>query len=220
MKTHRHRIYQRFFKRPLDFTLASLSILLLSPVFLIIAVLVKIKLGSPVIFKQQRPGLNEKIFTMYKFRTMTNEKDANGELLADSERLTKFGKFLRSTSLDELPELFNVLKGEMSIVGPRPLLIEYTPLYDEQQRKRLNVLPGITGWAQVNGRNALTWEEKFKLDTWYVENWNFILDLKIIVKTILVVLKREGISAQGEATMSRFTGNIPALEKQRKDHYE
>lgn len=220
MKTHRHRIYQRFFKRPLDFTLASLSILLLSPVFLIIAVLVKIKLGSPVIFKQQRPGLNEKIFTMYKFRTMTNEKDANGELLADSERLTKFGKFLRSTSLDELPELFNVLKGDMSIVGPRPLLIEYTPLYDEQQRKRLNVLPGITGWAQVNGRNALTWEEKFKLDTWYVENWNFILDLKIIVKTILVVLKREGISAQGEATMSRFTGNIPALEKQRKDHYE
>lgn len=220
MKTHRHRIYQRFFKRPLDFTLASLSILLLSPVFLIIAVLVKIKLGSPVIFKQQRPGLNEKIFTMYKFRTMTNERDANGELLADSERLTKFGKFLRSTSLDELPELFNVLKGDMSIVGPRPLLIEYTPLYDEQQRKRLNVLPGITGWAQVNGRNALTWEEKFKLDTWYVENWNFILDLKIIVKTILVVLKREGISAQGEATMSRFTGNIPALEKQRKDHYE
>ncbi len=220
MKTHRHRIYQRFFKRPLDFTLASLSILLLSPVFLIIAVLVKIKLGSPVIFKQQRPGLNEKIFTMYKFRTMTNEKDANGELLADSERLKKFGKFLRSTSLDELPELFNVLKGDMSIVGPRPLLIEYTPLYDEQQRKRLNVLPGITGWAQVNGRNALTWEEKFKLDTWYVENWNFILDLKIIVKTILVVLKREGISAQGEATMSRFTGNIPALEKQRKDHYE
>ncbi|WMI71646.1 sugar transferase [Aminobacterium sp. MB27-C1] len=220
MKTHRHRIYQRFFKRPLDFTLASLSILLLSPVFLIIAVLVKIKLGSPVIFKQQRPGLNEKIFTMYKFRTMTNERDANGELLADSERLKKFGKFLRSTSLDELPELFNVLKGDMSIVGPRPLLIEYTPLYDEQQRKRLNVLPGITGWAQVNGRNALTWEEKFKLDTWYVENWNFILDLKIIVKTILVVLKREGISAQGEATMSRFTGNIPALEKQRKDHYE
>lgn len=220
MKTHRHRIYQRFFKRPLDFTLASLAMLLLSPVFLIIAVLVKIKLGSPVIFKQQRPGLNEKIFTMYKFRTMTNEKDANGELLADSERLTKFGKFLRSTSLDELPELFNVLKGDMSIVGPRPLLIEYTPLYDEQQRKRLNVLPGITGWAQVNGRNALTWEEKFKLDTWYVENWNFILDLKIIVKTILVVLKREGISAQGEATMSRFTGNIPVLEKQRKDHYE
>lgn len=220
MKTYRHRIYQRFFKRPLDFTLASLSILLLSPVFLIIAVLVKIKLGSPVIFKQERPGLNEKTFTMYKFRTMTNEKDANGELLADSERLTKFGKFLRSTSLDELPELFNVLKGDMSIVGPRPLLIEYTPLYDEQQRKRLNVLPGITGWAQVNGRNALTWEEKFKLDTWYVENWNFILDLKIIVKTILVVLKREGISAQGEATMSRFTGNIPVLEKQRKDHYE
>lgn len=220
MKTYKHRKYQRFFKRPLDFTLASLSILLLSPVFLIIAVLVKIKLGSPVIFKQQRPGLNGKIFTMYKFRTMTNKRDANGELLADSERFTKFGKFLRSTSLDELPELFNVLKGDMSIVGPRPLLIEYIPLYDEQQRKRLNVLPGITGWAQVNGRNALTWEEKFKLDTWYVENWNFILDLKIIVKTILVVLKREGISAQGEATMSRFTGNIPVLEKQRKDHYE
>ncbi len=220
MKTYRHGIYRRFFKRPLDFTLALLAIVVLSPIFLIIAALVKIKLGSPVIFKQQRPGLNEKIFTMYKFRTMTNEKDANGELLADSERLTKFGRILRSTSLDELPELLNVLKGEMSVVGPRPLLIEYVTLYNEQQRKRLHVLPGITGWAQVNGRNALTWEEKFALDTWYVENWSFMLDLKIIIKTILAVLRREGISAQGEVTMPRFTGNISALEKQREDYYE
>lgn len=220
MKTYRHRIYRRFFKRPLDFTLALLAIVVLSPIFLIIAALVKIKLGSPVIFKQQRPGLNEKIFTMYKFRTMTNESDSNGELLPDSKRLTKFGRILRSTSLDELPELFNVLKGEMSLVGPRPLLIEYVTLYNEQQRKRLHVLPGITGWAQVNGRNALTWEEKFALDTWYVENWSFMLDLKIIIKTILAVLMREGISARGEVTMPRFTGNISALEKQREDYYE
>jgi len=220
MKTNRHGIYRRFFKRPLDFTLALLAIVVLSPIFLIIAALVKIKLGSPVIFKQQRPGLNEKIFTMYKFRTMTNESNSNGALLPDGKRLTKFGRILRSTSLDELPELLNVLKGEMSVVGPRPLLIEYVTLYNEQQRKRLHVLPGITGWAQVNGRNALTWEEKFALDTWYVENWSFMLDLKIIIKTILAVLRREGISAQGEVTMPRFTGNISALEKQREDYYE
>jgi lipopolysaccharide/colanic/teichoic acid biosynthesis glycosyltransferase len=187
----------------------------------IIGLLVRIKLGSPVIFKQERPGLNEKIFTMYKFRSMTDEKDENGKLLPDSTRLTTFGRILRSTSLDELPELFNVLKGDMSLVGPRPLLPEYVPLYNKQQRKRLSVLPGITGWAQVNGRNALTWEEKFKLDTWYVENWNLILDLKIIAKTIQAIIKREGISAQGEATMPRFTGSVlTEISKQGKDYYE
>lgn len=200
MKTHRHRIYQRFFKRPLDFTLASLAMLLLSPVFLIIAVLVKIKLGSPVIFKQQRPGLNEKIFTMYKFRTMTNERDANGELLADSERLTKFGKFLRSTSLDELPELFNVLKGEMSIVGPRPQLINDMFFMTLEQRQRHYVLPGITGWAQVNGRNDITWEKKLFLDQKYIRNITFCIDLKIILMTLAKVFQRKGINTEGMDT--------------------
>lgn len=193
MKTHRHRIYQRFFKRPLDFTLASLSILLLSPVFLIIAVLVKIKLGSPVIFKQQRPGLNEKIFTMYKFRTMTNERDANGELLADSERLTKFGKFLRSTSLDELPELFNVLKGDMSIVGPRPLATQYLPYYTSDERLRHTVRPGVSGLAQINGRNIAMWEQRFTFDIKYTQNITFIGDVMIIIKTITKVISRADI---------------------------
>lgn len=221
METPKSGIYRRFFKRPMDFFLSLTALIILSPVLVIIGLLVRIKLGSPVIFKQERPGLNEKIFTMYKFRTMTDEKDENGKLLPDSTRLTTFGRILRSTSLDELPELFNVLKGDMSLVGPRPLLPEYVPLYNKQQRKRLNVLPGITGWAQVNGRNALTWEEKFKLDTWYVENWNLILDLKIIAKTIQAIIKREGISAQGEATMPRFTGSVlTEISKQGKDYYE
>ncbi|WP_274531979.1 sugar transferase [Aminobacterium colombiense] len=221
METPKSGIYRRFFKRPMDFFLSLTALIILSPVLVIIGLLVRIKLGSPVIFKQERPGLNEKIFTMYKFRTMTDEKDENGKLLPDSTRLTTFGRILRSTSLDELPELFNVLKGDMSLVGPRPLLPEYVPLYNKQQRKRLSVLPGITGWAQVNGRNALTWEEKFKLDTWYVENWNLILDLKIIAKTIQAIIKREGISAQGEATMPRFTGSVlTEISKQGKDYYE
>lgn len=221
METPKSGIYRRFFKRPMDFFLSLTALIILSPVLVIIGLLVRIKLGSPVIFKQERPGLNEKIFTMYKFRSMTDEKDENGKLLPDSTRLTTFGRILRSTSLDELPELFNVLKGDMSLVGPRPLLPEYVPLYNKQQRKRLNVLPGITGWAQVNGRNALTWEEKFKLDTWYVENWNLILDLKIIAKTIQAIIKREGISAQGEATMPRFTGSVlTEISKQGKDYYE
>ncbi|WP_286951908.1 MULTISPECIES: sugar transferase [Aminobacterium] len=221
METPKSGIYRRFFKRPMDFFLSLTALIILSPVLVIIGLLVRIKLGSPVIFKQERPGLNEKIFTMYKFRSMTDEKDENGKLLPDSTRLTTFGRILRSTSLDELPELFNVLKGDMSLVGPRPLLPEYVPLYNKQQRKRLSVLPGITGWAQVNGRNALTWEEKFKLDTWYVENWNLILDLKIIAKTIQAIIKREGISAQGEATMPRFTGSVlTEISKQGKDYYE
>ena len=157
-------IYERYFKRPMDFVLSLLGIIVLSPLMLIIALLVRFKLGRPVIFKQERPGWNERIFTLYKFRTMTDEKGENGELLPDELRLTKFGKFLRSTSLDELPELFNILKGEMSIVGPRPLLVDYLPLYNEQQRRRHEVRPGLTGWAQVNGRNAISWEEKFDLD--------------------------------------------------------
>ena len=163
--------------------------------------------GPPVLFKQIRPGLNGNLFTLYKFRTMTLKKDANGQLLPDVERLTSFGQFLRSTSLDELPELWNVLIGDMSLVGPRPLLTEYLPLYSEDQMRRHEVRPGITGWTQVNGRNALTWEEKFKLDIWYIEHQSFWLDMKILLMTVKKVLLREGISAKGDATMPVFTGN-------------
>jgi len=200
-------IYKRFIKRPMDFILSLIAIIVLSPVFLIVALLVKIKLGSPVIFKQQRPGLNEKIFTMYKFRTMTDERDENGELLPDSVRLTKFGKFLRSTSLDELPELFNILKGDMSIVGPRPLLVQYLPLYNDHQKRRHEVRPGLTGLAQVNGRNAISWEEKFDLDVRYVDHVSFIEDWKIILLTVKKVFVREGINSETAATMEPFTGN-------------
>lgn len=200
-------IYKRFIKRPMDFILSLIAIIVLSPVFLIVALLVKIKLGSPVIFKQQRPGLNEKIFTMYKFRTMTDERDENGELLPDSVRLTKFGRFLRSTSLDELPELFNILKGDMSIVGPRPLLVQYLPLYNDHQKRRHEVRPGLTGLAQVNGRNAISWEEKFDLDVRYVDHVSFIGDWKIILLTVKKVFVREGINSETAATMETFTGN-------------
>ncbi|WP_342580947.1 sugar transferase [Ureibacillus sp. FSL W7-1570] len=200
-------IYKRFIKRPMDFILSLIAIIVLSPIFLIVALLVKIKLGSPVIFKQQRPGLNEKIFTMYKFRTMTDERDENGELLPDSVRLTKFGKFLRSTSLDELPELFNILKGDMSIVGPRPLLVQYLPLYNDHQKRRHEVRPGLTGLAQVNGRNAISWEEKFDLDVRYVDHVSFIGDWKIILLTVKKVFVREGINSETAATMEPFTGN-------------
>lgn len=200
-------IYKRFIKRPMDFILSLIAIIVLSPVFLIVALLVKIKLGSPVIFKQQRPGLNEKIFTMYKFRTMTDERDENGELLPDSVRLTKFGRFLRSTSLDELPELFNILKGDMSIVGPRPLLVQYLPLYNDHQKRRHEVRPGLTGLAQVNGRNAISWEEKFDLDVRYVDHVSFIEDWEIIFLTIKKVFIREGINSETAATMEPFTGN-------------
>ena len=199
-------IYRRYIKRPMDFILALSAIIVLSPVLLIIAILVRIKLGSPVIFKQQRPGLNEKIFTLYKFRTMTDEKDAKGELLLDEIRLTSFGKTLRSTSLDELPELFNILKGDMSVIGPRPLLIQYLPLYNEHQKRRHEVRPGLSGLAQINGRNAITWEEKFNLDVEYVDNISFIGDWILIVKTIMKAFKREGISSNGFSTMEQFNG--------------
>ena len=197
-------IYKRFIKRPMDIVLSLLAIIILSPVLLIVALLVRVKLGSPVIFKQNRPGLNEKIFTLYKFRTMTNEKDENGELLPNGIRLTKLGRILRATSLDELPELFNILKGDMSIIGPRPLLIEYLPLYNENQKHRHDVRPGLSGLAQVNGRNAISWEEKFDYDIEYVENLTFLLDLKIILKTFFKVLKREGINRTENITMDKF----------------
>lgn len=202
--------YRRYFKRPLDFVCSLAAIIILSPILLLIALLVRIKLGSPVIFKQQRPGMNEKIFTLYKFRTMTDERDEKGELLPDEVRLTDFGKFLRASSLDELPELFNILKGDMSIVGPRPLLIEYLPLYNAHQRRRHEVRPGLTGWAQVNGRNAITWEEKFNYDVEYIDNLSFFLDVKIIFLTIMKVLKREGINQEGRATMEPFRGSQQA----------
>lgn len=194
-------------KRLFDIVISSLLLILLSPVLLVLSILVRITLGSPVLFRQVRPGLHGRPFTMYKFRTMTDERDIQGRLLPDEQRLTKLGRFLRSTSLDELPELFNVLKGDMSLVGPRPLLMEYLPLYTPEQARRHEVRPGITGWAQVNGRNAISWEEKFRYDVWYVDNWSFWLDIKILWMTIVSVLKREGISAQGHVTMPPFTGS-------------
>ncbi|NLZ82123.1 MAG: sugar transferase [Clostridiales bacterium] len=199
-------MYRRFIKRPMDFILSLLAIIVLSPVLLVVAILVRTKLGSPVIFSQKRPGLNEKIFTLYKFRTMTDERDKFGELLPDSVRLTKFGKFLRSTSFDELPELFNILKGEMSIVGPRPLLVEYLPLYNEHQKRRHDVRPGLSGLAQVSGRNAISWEDKFDLDVEYVDGVNFIGDWKIIFLTLKKVFVREGISSGTAVTMEPFIG--------------
>ena len=200
-------MYQKYIKRGLDFILALIASIILSPVILIVAVLVRIKLGSPVLFKQPRPGKNEKIFNMYKFRTMTDVRDENGELLPDEVRLTKFGKTLRSTSLDELPELFNILKGDMSIVGPRPLLVRYLPLYNERQKHRHDVRPGFTGLAQVNGRNSISWEEKFEWDVKYVEHVTFLQDCRIILKTIGVVLKRDGISSTTSATLEEFKGS-------------
>jgi undecaprenyl phosphate N,N'-diacetylbacillosamine 1-phosphate transferase len=200
-------LYRRFFKRPMDFILSLLALIVLSPVFLVVAVLVRVKLGSPVIFKQKRPGLNERIFTMYKFRTMTDQRDENGELLPDSVRLTKFGRLLRSTSLDELPELFNILKGDMSIVGPRPLLVQYLPLYNTHQKRRHEVRPGLSGLAQISGRNAISWEDKFNLDVEYVDNLSFVADWKIIFLTLKKVFVREGICSETAATMEPFTGS-------------
>ncbi|HFI0306654.1 TPA: sugar transferase [Streptococcus suis] len=200
-------LYEKFFKRLLDVILSLTAIILLSPIILFVGILVYFKLGSPVLFKQERPGKNEKIFKMYKFRTMTDEKDEKGELLPDSVRLTAFGKWLRSTSLDELPELFNILKGDMSIVGPRPLLIKYLPLYSEKQARRHEVRPGLTGYAQANGRNSLSWHEKFNMDVEYVDNITFKGDVKIIFQTILAVSKRSGISSAESATMEEFKGN-------------
>ena len=200
-------MYAKYFKRILDFILSLIAIIVLSPILIIIGILVKIKLGSPIIFKQKRPGKDEKIFTLYKFRTMTDEKDENGELLPDEERLTKFGKMLRSTSLDELPELFNILKGDMSIVGPRPLLVEYLPLYNEEQKRRHEVRPGLTGLAQINGRNNLEWEKRFKDDIWYIDNNSFYQDLKIVLRTIKKVIKKEDIAEEGKATVTKFEGS-------------
>lgn len=199
-------IYSKFIKRLSDFLLSLIAIIILSPVYLVLTVLVKIKLGSPVLFCQERPGKNEKIFKMYKFRTMTDKKDENGCLLPDKDRMTKFGSFLRKTSLDELPELINILKGDMSIIGPRPLLVKYLPLYSEEQKKRHNARPGLTGLAQVNGRNAISWEKKFEYDVLYTENITFLGDVKIFFKTIFKVLKKDGISADGNVTMDEFKG--------------
>ncbi|CAJ0808744.1 sugar transferase [Ralstonia flaminis] len=196
-------------KRIFDFVVATLALAALLIPFLLLVWAIRRKLGSPVFFRQQRPGLHGKPFEMVKFRTMTDARGADGELLPDAERLTSFGRFLRSTSLDELPELWNVVKGDMSLVGPRPLLMEYLPLYSAEQARRHEARPGVTGWAQVNGRNALSWDDKFRLDVWYVDNRSLWLDIKILWLTVRKVLVREGISADGEATMSKFTGNKP-----------
>jgi lipopolysaccharide/colanic/teichoic acid biosynthesis glycosyltransferase len=194
-------------KRLFDIVVSALGLLVLSPVIAFTAWRIRKKLGSPVLFRQTRPGLNGKPFEMVKFRTMLDAFHPDGTPLPDAQRMTSYGAFLRSSSLDELPELINVLRGEMSLVGPRPLLMEYLPLYSKEQFRRHEVKPGVTGWAQVNGRNALSWEEKFKLDIWYINNRSFLLDLKIILATVKRVLTREGVSASGEATMSKFTGD-------------
>jgi len=190
-----------------DFLLAFILIILFLPIYIVVALLIWWQMGRPVLFRQERPGYKEKIFGIYKFRTMTNEKDENGNLLPDEQRLKGIGKFIRSTSLDELPQLFNVLKGDMSFVGPRPLLIEYLPLYNKRQKKRHDVKPGITGWAQVNGRNAISWKQKFEYDVWYVEHQSFWLDMKILWRTFLKVVKRSDISSDTHVTMEKFTGN-------------
>lgn len=199
--------YERWFKRPIDIFCALAAIVVFWWLYILVAVLVRMKLGSPVIFCQERPGKDEKIFKLYKFRTMTDARDENGELLPDDVRLTKFGKLLRSTSLDELPEAFNILKGDMSVIGPRPLLVKYLPLYNEQQKHRHDVRPGLSGWAQVNGRNAITWEEKFSMDVWYVNNISFWLDLKVLFLTVKKAFVREGISSATAATMEEFKGS-------------
>ncbi|MFK4785445.1 sugar transferase [Fusobacterium sp. MFO224] len=200
-------MYRKFFKRPFDIICVLGFFLIFWWVYIVVAILVRKKLGSPVIFKQRRPGLNEKIFTMYKFRSMTDERDKDGNLLPDEIRLTKFGKILRSTSLDEIPEFFNILKGDMSLVGPRPLLIAYLERYNKHQKRRHETRPGVTGWAQVNGRNAISWEEKFNYDVEYIDNCSFILDMKIIFLTIKKIFVKEGISQEGNATMEAFKGS-------------
>ena len=203
---YKRTFYDRYIKRIIDFILSLIAIIILSPVIIVTSILVAIKLGRPVIFKQQRPGLDEKIFTMYKFRSMTDEWDENGELLPDEVRLTGFGKKLRATSLDELPELLNILKGDMAIVGPRPLLVSYLPLYNDFQKQRHFVKPGITGYAQINGRNAISWEEKFEFDVEYIKSINFFLDIKIILLTVKTVFLKEGINSESNATMEDFKG--------------
>lgn len=200
-------MYQSFFKRIFDFSLALLGFIFLLPIFIIVYIRLYIANHGKPFFFQIRPGKNERLFKIIKFKTMNDKKDAQGNLLPDAERLTPVGQFVRKTSLDEIPQLINVIKGDMSLIGPRPLLPEYLPLYNEHQKKRHKVRPGITGWAQVNGRNAISWEQKFDYDVWYVENLNFILDLRIIYLTFLKVFKSEGISAKGQATITKFTGN-------------
>lgn len=203
----------KYIKRFFDFVSALLALIVFSLLLAVVAVLVKVKLGSPVIFKQERPGLNNKVFTLYKFRTMTDERDENGELLPDEVRLTKFGQFLRNTSIDELPELINIIKGDMSVIGPRPLLVQYIPLYNKHQARRAEVKPGLSGWAQVNGRNSVTWEDKFDMDVYYADNYSLALDLKILFMTVKNVIKREGISSDTSATMEPFTGTSEKKEE-------
>ena len=203
-------MYDRVIKRLIDLVLSGIALLVLSPVYLILAVLVRIKLGSPVLFSQDRPGKDGKVFRMYKFRSMTDARDPNGNLLPDEERLTHFGSALRASSLDELPELWNIFRGDMSIVGPRPLLVRYLPRYNERQRRRHEVRPGLTGWAQVNGRNAISWEQKFEYDVEYVEKESFLFDVKILFMTVGKVLHRSGITAEGNATMEEFMGDEEA----------
>lgn len=194
-------------KRLFDLIASALALIVLSPVMGLTVLLVRIQLGGPILFRQQRPGYKGRPFHIFKFRTMIDRFAPDGSLLPDSERLTRFGRVLRSTSLDELPELFNILRGEMSVVGPRPLLMEYLPLYSAEQARRHDMPPGLTGWAQVNGRNALSWQDKFRLDVWYVDHWSFWLDLKIIFLTLVKVFQREGITQEGQATAEKFTGN-------------
>lgn len=205
-------MYQTCIKRLLDIIISLTALVLFSPILIIVAILVRCKLGSPVIFHQDRPGYHEKVFKLCKFRSMTDERDENGELLADEIRLTSFGKKLRETSLDELPELWNILKGDMSIVGPRPLLVKYLPLYNDFQRQRHNVKPGLTGWAQVNGRNSVSWEQRFEMDVYYVEHMSFLLDLKILFQTIAVVFKHNDINSSDNATMEAFHGTEKGTE--------
>ena len=202
-------LYERFFKRALDIFCSLMALLVFWLLYVIVAILVRVKLGSPVLFTQDRPGKDEKIFKLYKFRTMTDARDENGRLLPDDVRLTKFGKLLRSTSLDELPEVFNILKGDMSIIGPRPLLVKYLPLYNEEQKRRHEVRPGLSGYAQVNGRNSVSWEEKFRMDVEYVDHVTFVGDVKIILGTVLkAFVKREGINSETAATMEEFKGTV------------
>lgn len=209
-------MYKFFLKRAIEFILSLSGLIFLMPIYLVIIILVRTNLGSPIFFKQKRPGLNNKLFNIYKFRTMTNDHDHYGNLLPDETRLTKFGRFLRSTSLDELPSLWSVLKGDMSLIGPRPLLVEYLPFFSEKQARRHEVRPGITGWAQVNGRNAISWEEKFELDVWYVDNLSITIDIKILWLTIIRVLFRDGISPDNKDIMPRFD----TMMNERKDSNE
>ena len=205
---HKQGIYERFFKRPLDIICSGLALIVLSPIIGVTALFVRIKLGSPVLFTQNRPGKDEKIFKLYKFRSMTDARDDQGELLPDEVRLNRFGKALRSTSLDELPSLINIIRGDMSIVGPRPLLVKYLPLYDERQHHRHDVRPGLTGYAQSHGRNTVSWEDKFEMDVYYTEHVSFWMDVSIILQTVKSVLLREGISSENSATMEEFKGSV------------